>query len=185
MLGPRTRAVSHGIISRYLTNKCAIASRIDSFINTPTTLYGEKMKKQVEERLAFNESGATPSKNLTMMQEVAEELALTAAPVMDAPSTPASKERSIESMDVDTADDSKRSSKKKKSKKSKTEEPVAELDVKEVVAPVEVKSAKKKSKKSKNKEAVVPESPVAAVLVFKSSEKKKKSKSKKSKTVEA
>merc|ERR1711935_933874 len=38
-----------GRISRYLTNKASIASRIDSFSDEPTTLYGLKLREQVEE----------------------------------------------------------------------------------------------------------------------------------------
>lgn len=47
----RAAAKNKGRISRYLANKCAIASRIDSFIDEPTTKYGDQMKEQVEERL--------------------------------------------------------------------------------------------------------------------------------------
>ena len=34
--------------SRYLANKCSIASRIDSFIEEPTNAYGEQLRDQVE-----------------------------------------------------------------------------------------------------------------------------------------
>lgn len=61
----RAAAKNKGRISRYLANKCAIASRIDSFIDEPTTKYGDKMREQVEERLAFYESGAAPVRTLT------------------------------------------------------------------------------------------------------------------------
>jgi snoRNA binding domain, fibrillarin len=37
----RASAKNKGRISRYLSNKCAIASRIDSFIEEPTSAYGE------------------------------------------------------------------------------------------------------------------------------------------------
>merc|ERR1711966_319052 len=49
----RATAKNKGRISRYLANKCAIASRIDSFIEEPTSKYGESLKSQVEERLEF------------------------------------------------------------------------------------------------------------------------------------
>src|ERR1700742_528415 len=42
-----------GRISRFLANKCSIASRIDNFSSTPTTKFGEALRNQVEERLAF------------------------------------------------------------------------------------------------------------------------------------
>jgi len=50
------------------------ASRIDSFIDEPTTKYGDIMREQVEERLAFYESGAAPRKNLDVMNQISEEL---------------------------------------------------------------------------------------------------------------
>ena len=63
-----------GRISRYLANKCSIASRLDSFSEEPTDLYGLKMKEQVEQRLNFYEAGVPPQKNIEAMHEVAEEL---------------------------------------------------------------------------------------------------------------
>jgi len=59
-----------GRISRFLANKCSIASRIDNFSETPTTRFGEALKKQVEERLDFYASGAPPTKNETAMVRV-------------------------------------------------------------------------------------------------------------------
>ena len=52
-----------GRISRFLANKCSIASRIDNFSEAPTTKFGEALKAQVEERLNFYASGAPPMKN--------------------------------------------------------------------------------------------------------------------------
>ena len=43
----RASAKNKGRISRYLANKCAIASRIDSFIEEPTKAYGEQLRDQV------------------------------------------------------------------------------------------------------------------------------------------
>jgi len=70
----RADAKNKGRISRYLANKCSIATRIDSFSDEPSRLYGEKLRDQVEERLKFYETGAAPRKNLDVMQEVAREL---------------------------------------------------------------------------------------------------------------
>jgi nucleolar protein 56 len=36
-----------GRISRYLANKCSIASRIDCFMDATSAAFGEKMKEQV------------------------------------------------------------------------------------------------------------------------------------------
>merc|ERR1719453_2899981 len=41
-----------GRISRYLANKASLATRIDCFSSTGIKIYGDKMKDQVEERLA-------------------------------------------------------------------------------------------------------------------------------------
>lgn len=56
-----------GRISRFLANKCSIASRIDNFSEVPSTRFGEALKKQVEERLDFYASGAVPMKNVDAM----------------------------------------------------------------------------------------------------------------------
>lgn len=64
-----------GRISRYLANKCAIASRIDSFTEkAQTSAFGEKLKEQMEERLQFLATGAKPKKNTEAMKEVMDEL---------------------------------------------------------------------------------------------------------------
>lgn len=52
-----------GRVSRFLANKCSIASRIDNFSETPTTRFGEALKQQVEERLRFYDSGVAPQSN--------------------------------------------------------------------------------------------------------------------------
>jgi nucleolar protein 56 len=70
----KANARNKGRISRYLANKCSIASRIDCFSDFQTTLFGEKLKDQVEERLAFYDKGTAPRKNIAMMQEVIAEL---------------------------------------------------------------------------------------------------------------
>lgn len=51
-----------GRISRFLANKCSIASRIDCFSDAPTTKFGEVLRGQVEERLTFYENGSNPTK---------------------------------------------------------------------------------------------------------------------------
>ena len=56
-----------GRISRFLANKCSIASRIDNFSEAPTTRFGLALRQQVEERLAFYDSGAAPTKNESAM----------------------------------------------------------------------------------------------------------------------
>merc|ERR1712137_1286935 len=63
-----------GRISRYLANKCSLASRIDCFSDEASTVFGEKLKDQVEERLAFLTEGTTPRKNIDVMQEAMKEV---------------------------------------------------------------------------------------------------------------
>ncbi|XP_025913865.1 nucleolar protein 56-like [Apteryx rowi] len=68
----RAAAKNKGRISRYLANKCTIASRIDCFSEVPTSVFGDKLREQVEERLAFYETGEPPRKNLEVMKEAVE-----------------------------------------------------------------------------------------------------------------
>lgn len=70
----RADAKNKGRISRYLANKCSIATRIDSFADEPSNIYGQKLRDQVEERLKFYETGAAPRKNIDVMEEVARHL---------------------------------------------------------------------------------------------------------------
>merc|ERR1712060_978493 len=70
----RAQQKNKGRISRYLANKCSIASRIDCFSDEATTVFGEKLRDQVEERLAFLTEGTTPRKNLEVMQEAIKEV---------------------------------------------------------------------------------------------------------------
>merc|ERR1712241_1094593 len=69
----RAQQKNKGRISRYLANKCSMASRIDCFSDEATTVFGEKLRDQVEERLAFLTEGTTPRKNIDVMQEAIKE----------------------------------------------------------------------------------------------------------------
>jgi len=68
----RAGAKNKGRISRYLANKCSIASRIDCFSEESTTIFGAKLKDQVEDRLKFYETGDLPRKNVEVMAEAVE-----------------------------------------------------------------------------------------------------------------
>merc|ERR1719413_106478 len=70
----RAQQKNKGRISRYLANKLSIASRIDCFSDESTTIFGEKLRDQVEERLLFLTEGTTPRKNLEVMQEAIKEV---------------------------------------------------------------------------------------------------------------
>lgn len=69
-------AKNKGRISRYLANKCSIASRIDCFSEFPTTVFGDAMKQQVEDRLKFYETGEVPKKNNEVMGVAVEEVSI-------------------------------------------------------------------------------------------------------------
>ncbi|KAF4324181.1 hypothetical protein BBO99_00000088 [Phytophthora kernoviae] len=144
----RAAAKNKGRISRYLANKCAIASRIDSFIDEPTTKYGDKMREQVEERLAFYESGAAPRKNADVMLEVSEELK------------------------KDATKAEKKSKKSKKDKKRPAEDEDEEMEEAEEEVPVKKSKKDKKNKKQKKSEEEAP----AADADKKKKKHKKKSK---------
>merc|ERR1711915_1001533 len=70
----RAQQKNKGRISRYLANKCSMASRIDCFSDEATTVYGEKLRDQVEERLNFLTEGTKPRKNIDVMQEAIQEV---------------------------------------------------------------------------------------------------------------
>merc|ERR1712160_203549 len=70
----RAQQKNKGRISRYLANKCSIASRIDCFSEEATTVFGEKLRDQVEERLNFLTEGTKPRKNIEVMQEAMKEV---------------------------------------------------------------------------------------------------------------
>merc|ERR1712086_795575 len=70
----RAQQKNKGRISRFLANKLSLASRIDCFSDEATTIFGEKLKDQVEERLAFLTEGTKPRKNLEVMQEAIKEV---------------------------------------------------------------------------------------------------------------
>ena len=111
----RANAKNKGRISRYLANKCSIASRIDAFSDVATSKYGEMMNGQVEERLKFYDTGEAPRKNIDCMNAVSQSLD--------------SKKRGAEDMDVDS-DEMRSPKKSKKEKKAKSEKKKKKKDKK-------------------------------------------------------
>lgn len=69
----RSEPALKGKVSRLLANKCGVASRIDFFLEKPTSLFGEKLKSQVEEKLKFFASGEFPRANADVMKEAVDE----------------------------------------------------------------------------------------------------------------
>ncbi|KAG7141343.1 Nucleolar protein 56 like [Verticillium longisporum] len=133
-----------GRISRYLANKCSIASRIDNFSEEPSVKFGQVLRQQVEDRLEFYASGKKPAKNADVMASVLDivedddmqlDESMMAAPVAD-----------------EVEKDKKKSKKEKKDKSDKKEKKRkrdSEVGAAEP-APVEDGEKKKKKKKSKH-----------------------------------
>merc|ERR1712127_372851 len=168
----RATAKNKGRISRFLANKCSIASRIDAFSETPNNIFGDKLKEQVEERLKLYEDGTVPRKNLDVMKE-----AIQAVGAIEAPKRKAEDEGEA---------DGEPKKKKKKSKKSKAVEEESTETVEETATAesVEVASPEKKKKKKKKAAEAEPEEEAAAPVeeaVTEESPKKKKKKKKKAK----
>merc|ERR1712004_816259 len=149
----RAAAKSKGRISRFLANKCSIASRIDCFSESSTNVFGSKLKEQVEDRLKFFETGDIPKKNLDVMMEAVESL----------------KKEESEFQTVS-------SKKEKKKKKRKAEEEAPEADAEEEEA-AEAPPKKKKKKMDVAQEEAVADTPTKEPSSEKKKKKKKKSKS--------
>jgi nucleolar protein 56 len=119
----RAATKNKGRISRFLANKCSIASRIDHFIDTPTAKYGEVLRDQVEERLAFYESGVTPRTNAIAMAGAIK--SASADEVVVAVEKVGGKRKAETSSDAEVEKKEKKAKKAKKEKKSKKEKVVA------------------------------------------------------------
>jgi len=116
-----------GRISRYLSNKCTIASRLDNFQENATSKFGETLAQQVEDRLKFYESGDIPRKNEDVMREVLEEV----------------------KRDGLLHEDGEK--KKKKKKKKSTDNGHVETPVEEAPVPMETETPTSEKKKKKKK----------------------------------
>ncbi|XP_038552268.1 nucleolar protein 56 [Micropterus salmoides] len=157
----RAAAKNKGRISRYLANKCTIASRIDCFSEVPTSVFGDKLRSQVEERLSFYETGDVPRKNVDVMKEAVKEA-------------------------TDVAAEIKRKLEKKEKKRKKREKKLQDLEANGENGDAEVENGeadtsivKKKKKKQAAEEMGVQaeETPAAENGADTSAKKKKKRKS--------
>ena len=139
----RAKARNKGRISRYLANKCSIASRIDAFMEQSTDAFGKKMKEQVEERLRFYDEGVAPRKNLDVMHEAMEECGLGGVSGGGGGETPGTEGKK----------DKKKKKKKQDAKEEEEEERTAEKKSKkkkrDAADDEEEKSAEKSKKKKK------------------------------------
>ncbi|XP_060791480.1 nucleolar protein 56 isoform X1 [Neoarius graeffei] len=204
----RAAAKNKGRISRYLANKCTIASRIDCFAEVPTSVFGDKLRDQVEERLAFYETGETPRKNLDVMKEAVAQAGEVAAEIkrklekkekkkkkrekrkLEALSAVEGEDEVVEAKkiksdrDAETQENGEAEVTVKKKKKKKEVKEEEEVDVKEeeeevMTNGVEEEASLKKKKKRKSK-PVTPEPEVKeeADAAPEQTEKKKKKKKK-------
>jgi nucleolar protein 56 len=178
----RAGAKNKGRISRYLANKCSIASRIDCFSEESTTIFGTKLKEQVEDRLKFYETGDLPRKNVEVMAEAVEEAAEESKrkkkrakknkrKTEDGPNADSTVEA-----EITLNGDSEPPAKKKKKSKGGDQEADAETTVNTTS---EVETPKKKKKKNKDvEEAAAAETTLNTTSEIESSQKKKKQKNK-------
>lgn len=144
----RAGVKNKGRISRYLANKCSIASRIDCFSDNPNPLFGKKLHDQVEDRLTFYDTGEAPKKNLDVMREAIAEL----------------------NKSVAEGDEQGEKKKKKKKKGADKEEKEAAVEVKEES---DVKDKKKKKKQKVEDEEKEADESIAEVSTPKSKKKRK------------
>jgi len=125
----RAKPKDKGRISRYLANKCSIASRIDAFADFTTNKFGETLRDQVEERLKFYETGQAPPKNTEVMHTVIEHLKAEGVDVTGIGLSGKKRKREedtastetgpVDSMEVDTDQNKEKREKKEKKEKSK------------------------------------------------------------------
>ncbi|KAL0923114.1 hypothetical protein M5K25_007160 [Dendrobium thyrsiflorum] len=154
----RASARNKGRLARYLANKCSIASRIDCFSDMNSTIFGEKLREQVEERLDFYDKGVAPRKNVDVMKAAIE-----------------SALQKIEEQGGEKKDAEEPSAKKRKKNKSKVE--VQEVEPMEEDKPSNVVNVDASAdlgidkKKKKNKQKDVDE---VEVTVKETAKKKKK-----------
>ncbi|KAI9738205.1 MAG: snoRNP complex protein nop56 [Cirrosporium novae-zelandiae] len=106
-----------GRISRFLANKCSIASRVDNFSEQPTTEFGKALRRQVEERLEFYATGAPPTKNVDAMKSAMDKVLADmgeADPIADAINEEKDQDKEKRSKKDKTKDESGEKKKKKR-----------------------------------------------------------------------
>lgn len=187
----RAAAQNKGRISRYLANKCSIASRIDCFTEFPNSIFGEHLRKQVEDRIVFYETGVNPKKNIEIMKLALAEVAILYVKHLKKEKKKKKKEKKIQELSddaniseltngdsvlvgepVDEEEDVEEKTPKKKKRKHEVE----------TVEAVEEVTPKKKKKKKQKEEAEEEEE--AAVVIEETPSKKKKKKKTKEEVVE-
>ncbi|CAL1535848.1 unnamed protein product [Lymnaea stagnalis] len=181
----RAGAKNKGRISRYLANKCSIASRVDNFSDVPTSVIGEHLKQQVEDRLKFYETGENPAKNVDVMKIAVQEVmkVIKALKKQDRKE----KKRKLKeangletSVIVDNGEDEPARKKKKKSKKEDdigNDTSLTEVDT-TMDESLKAKKSKKKKKSKDDEDASVTEMDTTTEIEQKTKKSKKKKKQK-------
>lgn len=159
----RAGTKNKGRISRYLANKCSIASRIDCFADIPTNVFGERLRQQVEDRLKFYETGDIPKKNIDVMKEAMEDASQLAATQGDTSIKKKKKDKKRKSEATETngegveelvtAEEEPKKKKKDKKRKSEALEENGEVNGDAEVSMNGDGEGKKKKKKKKKSES--------------------------------
>lgn len=139
----RASAKNKGRISRFIANKCTIASRIDCFSEVPVATFGDFLREQVEERLKYFETGQVPQKNVDVMVKAQEEAEGAREKVLKKKKKAAKKAKRESAAAVEEENGHDEAPKKKKKRVSEVEDE-QENNVEE-----EEEKPKKKKKKSK------------------------------------
>ncbi|KAA1111556.1 snoRNP complex protein nop56 [Puccinia graminis f. sp. tritici] len=179
----RAGTKNKGRISRFLANKCSIASRIDCFTDSPSTAFGQALRGQVEERLAFYETGANPTKNKVAMEAVLEKMKAAEEELKSSTTKESAKpkKRKSSALDgTDLADPAEETDKKKKKKKRKSD--ATEIPEGDVSMDVDTSMIKEKSKSDKEKSKSDKEKSKSDKEKSKSEKEKSKSDKEKSKS---
>lgn len=152
----RASTRNKGRISRYLANKCSIASRIDCFSEVNTNIFGEKLREQVEERLEFYDKGIAPRKNLDVMKEAIQNSGKENGDVPKLDSEKKKKKKKKDQMEVDLvnqapeAEEFTGSEKKNKKEKKRLREDI-DVSAENGVTEEDLVAFQEKKKKKKKK----------------------------------
>lgn len=171
----KASAKNKGRISRYLANKCSMASRIDNYSNEPTNIFGQILKKQVEQRLEFYATGSPTLKNEVAIQEAIKLLNKSKPELVEV----ASKKRKLQECEDELEREDNRKYKKEKKEKEKKEKKKDEMKEKKDKSKKNEKKQKKVKNEIKMKEKAVQENKVKQKDVKDKKAKDKKAKDKK------
>jgi len=145
----KAKMKNKGKISRYLANKLAMCSRIDCFSGEVTDDYGNELRKQIDERLKYLDTGDKPRKNIDVMKKVEQQLIgkkrnKSEEKKEDEKVEKKKKKKKIEESDSDSDKDSEEEAEKKKKDKKKKKSVKKESDSDEDDSDKDKKTKKKK-----------------------------------------